>query len=176
MLEEAGFEFEIRVQDIDESYDLDMDVFEVAQDLAIRKADALFETLKDDEVLLTADSVVILNNIIYNKPENYEDGIRILNELSGQTHTVATGVSLSSQYARQSFTSITHVTFDDISNEEIAFYLNTYKPYDKAGGYGIQDWIGLCKVIKIEGSYSNVMGLPIRDVYRALQAFINMIS
>jgi len=89
---------------------------------------------------------------------------------------VATGVSLSSQYARQSFTSITHVTFDDISNEEIAFYLNTYKPYDKAGGYGIQDWIGLCKVIKIEGSYSNVMGLPIRDVYRALQAFINMIS
>ncbi|MCO6464385.1 MAG: septum formation protein Maf [Saprospiraceae bacterium] len=176
LLEEAGFEFEIRVQDIDESYDLDMDVFEVAQDLAIRKADALFETLKDDEVLLTADSVVILNNIIYNKPENYEDGIRILNELSGQTHTVATGVSLSSQYARQSFTSITHVTFDDISNEEIAFYLNTYKPYDKAGGYGIQDWIGLCKVIKIEGSYSNVMGLPIRDVYRALQAFINMIS
>ncbi len=176
LLEEAGFEFEIRVQDIDESYDLDMDVFAVAQDLAIRKADALFETLKDDEVLLTADSVVILNNIIYNKPENYEDGIRILNELSGQTHTVATGVSLSSQYARQSFTSITHVTFDDISNEEIAFYLNTYKPYDKAGGYGIQDWIGLCKVIKIDGSYSNVMGLPIRDVYRALQAFINMIS
>ena len=171
LLRDAGFDAEIRVQDVDESFDPKMPVIEVAEDLAKRKANALIHSLTPNELLVTADSVVILNEVIYNKPADFDEGFKMLSDLSGSTHTVATGVCLTSQNKMSSFTSITLVTFDDLTAEEIEYYLNTYKPYDKAGAYGIQDWIGLCKVASIQGSYSNVMGLPIRDVYQAILNF-----
>lgn len=173
LLTEAGLIFDIRIQDVDESFDISEPVLEVAENLAIRKANALKETLNNEEILLTADSVVILDDIIYNKPENYDDGVRILSALSDRTHTVATGVCLMTKDSQKSFTVLTYITFEKLSMNEIEYYLNTHQPYDKAGAYGIQDWIGWCKVKKIEGSYSNVMGLPVREVYEKIKAFSN---
>lgn len=173
LLTEAGLTFEIRIQDVDESFDISAPVLEVAENLAIRKANALKETLNNEEILLTADSVVILDDIIYNKPENYDDGVRILSALSDRTHTVATGVCLMTKDSQKSFTVLTYITFEKLSMNEIEYYLNTHQPYDKAGAYGIQDWIGWCKVKKIEGSYSNVMGLPVREVYEKIKDFSN---
>ncbi len=171
LLTEAGFVFEVRWQDIDESFDSGMPIFEVAEDLAIKKALALKNTLESNEILLTADSVVILNNKIYNKPLDYYEAVQILSELSGKIHIVATGVCLMSLDLTKSFTVQTSVTFEPLSSSEIDYYLHEFKPYDKAGAYGIQDWIGLCKVSRIEGSYSNVMGLPMKEVYTALQQY-----
>lgn len=173
LLTEAGLTFDIRIQDVDESFDISEPVLEVAENLAIRKANALKETLNNEEILLTADSVVILDDIIYNKPENYDDGVRILSALSDRTHTVATGVCLMTKDSQKSFTVLTYITFEKLSMNEIEYYLNTHRPYDKAGAYGIQDWIGWCKIKKIEGSYSNVMGLPVREVYENIKAFSN---
>lgn len=171
LLSEAGFTFEVRIQDIEEDFDPEMQVLEVAEDLAKRKAQALKSSLTPDEVLITADSVVILDNTIYNKPADYEEGLTMLSKLADYTHTVATGVCIMSQSKTVSFTVTTKVTFDAMTQVEMDYYLNQHKPYDKAGGYGIQDWIGLCKVAAIEGSYSNVMGLPMRELYLALKEF-----
>jgi septum formation protein len=171
LLTEAGFRFTIRIEETDESFDERIPVLEVAEMLACRKADALFATLTNEEVLLTADSVVIMEDQIFNKPEDYDDGRRILQILSGKKHTVATGVCLCTRERRHSFTVCTEIHFDEIDDDEIHYYLTKYTPYDKAGGYGIQDWIGVCKVGRIEGSYTNVMGLPVREVYAALNQF-----
>lgn len=168
LLTEAGFTIEVRIQDVEESFDPDMPVLNVAETLALRKAHGLKDTLTKDEILVTADSVVILDDTIYNKPENYDEGVKMLSALAGRTHTVATGVCLMTMNSTQSFTVITEVTFDPMTSEEIDYYLNQHRPYDKAGGYGIQDWIGHCKVAHINGSYSNVMGLPMREVYQAI--------
>lgn len=169
LLKEGGYIFEIRTQDDEEDFDTDIPVSEVAAMLAIRKSEALRPTILHNELLLTADSVVILDNMIYNKPKDYADGVRILKLLAGKTHTVATGVCLYTKKETKAFTVFTNVTFDNITDTEIDYYLTHHKPYDKAGAYGIQDWIGLCKVISIEGSYSNIMGLPMREVYLAIK-------
>ncbi len=171
LLREAGFEFEIRVQDSDEAFELSMPSLQVAEFLARVKATELKHTLSTHEVLLTADSVVILDGLIYNKPSDYGEGIAMLSALSGRTHTVATGVSISTLTTEKSFTVTTDVTFDKITSSEMDYYLRHFHPYDKAGAYGIQDWIGWCKINRIEGSYSNVMGLPVREVYLGLQEF-----
>lgn len=168
LLREAGFDFEIRIQDIDENFDPLMPLYHIAENLAERKAIALQHTLIPDEILLTADSVVILYDTIYNKPDNYDEGVHMLSALSGRTHDVATGVCLQTLEKKMLFTVVTKVSFALLSASEIDYYLKSYEPYDKAGAYGIQDWIGLCKVSKIEGSYSNVMGLPVKEVYDAL--------
>jgi septum formation protein len=169
LLADAGFEIEVRIQDVNEDFDTMTPPLQVAEMLALRKADALRNTIMPDEIVITADSVVILDNKIYNKPSDYNEGVKMLSELAGHTHTVATGVCLMMKNKQTSFTVTTEVTFDVLTLEEIDYYLQSHQPYDKAGAYGIQDWIGLCKVKKIEGSYSNVMGLPMRDVYRAIQ-------
>jgi septum formation protein len=171
LLTEAGIPFDIRVQDCAEDFDTSIPVLEVPGILAARKADALLFSLTKEEILLTADSVVISKGIIYNKPADFEEGMQMLKALAGKTHTVATGVCLTARHHKQSFTVITEITFDTMTEAEMAYYLTTYNPYDKAGSYGIQDWIGLCKVKRIEGSYSNVMGLPIREVYHSLLQF-----
>jgi septum formation protein len=171
LLAEAGFLFEIRVQDCNEDFDASIPLMEVPGMLAARKARALLYSLSNEEILLTADSVVISEGIIYNKPEDFDSGMIMLKALSDKTHTVATGVCLTSLHVEQQFTVTTHITFDRIDEKEISYYLTHYRPFDKAGSYGIQDWIGLCKVKRIEGSYSNVMGLPIREVYQALLEF-----
>ena len=172
LLKEAGFNVEIRIQDVDESFDPAMPVLDVALYLAKRKGEALLATLQREEILVTADSVVILDDQIYNKPETFDEGVRILSKLSDRTHLVATGVSISTVDLNQSFTVLTKVTFAPLSLSEIHYYLTNYSPYDKAGSYGIQDWIGLCKVVKIEGSYSNIMGLPMHEVYTTIQAMV----
>ena len=171
LLSEAGFKFEIRTKDTDESFSDDMPSLEVAEYLARKKANALYATLPDNEIVITADSVVILDDKIYNKPENHMVAFNMLRQLSGREHCVATGVCLMSKHKCTSFTTLTYVVFDRLSDDEINYYITNYLPFDKAGSYGIQDWIGLCKVNAIRGSYSNVMGLPIRDVYNALLDF-----
>ncbi|MFZ1751846.1 MAG: Maf family protein [Saprospiraceae bacterium] len=172
LMEAAGYSFDTRTLDTDESFGAEMPALQVAEMLAHRKAEALLPTLSDDEILLTADSVVILDNTIYNKPETYEEGIQILSQLSNRTHTVATGVCIRTTTNIDSFTVITEVTFESISREEMDYYLQHFKPYDKAGAYGIQDWIGICKVKKISGSYTNIMGLPMKEVYDHLQKIL----
>jgi septum formation protein len=171
LLSEAGFTFEVRVQDVDESFHDEMPVEKVAESLAIRKAEALKNTIKENEIIITADSVVILDNKIYNKPADYDEGVKMLTALAGRKHTVITGVCLLSSDKETSFSVQTLVMFDDMTSTEMDYYLKNCEPYDKAGGYGIQDWIGLCKVKMINGSYSNIMGLPVRELYLALKEF-----
>lgn len=171
LLAEAGFQFSIRTYDVEESYPPDMPVEEVAVFLARKKAGAGVADLDDREVLLTADSVVILDGEIFGKPVDYDDAFRMLRRLSGRTHTVVTGVCLTSKTKQSSFAGVSRVTFATLNDAEIDFYLKEYQPYDKAGSYGVQDWIGLCKVVRIEGTYANVMGLPVDLVYEALRGF-----
>ncbi|MBK8054275.1 MAG: septum formation protein Maf [Saprospiraceae bacterium] len=171
LLSDSGFDVEVRTQEDEEDFDINMPVNEVAEMLAVRKADAIKGTLKPNEILITADSVVILGEKIYNKPADYDEAVKILTALGGKQHTVITGVCVMSMESMNSFSVSTLVTFDQMTSEEIDYYITNYKPYDKAGAYGIQDWIGLCKVKEINGSYSNIMGLPMRELYQALIKF-----
>ncbi len=172
LLKEAGFQFDIQTKEVDEIYPDDMPAEEVAPYLAELKAEACREFLHTaDEILLASDCVVILDGKIYGKPTDLEDAKRVLRDLSGRAHTVMTGVCLLSNSKKKVFTATSNVHFDRLSEEEISFYLEKYKPYDKAGSYAIQEWIGLCKISKIEGTYSNIMGLPMDAVYRELLEF-----
>lgn len=172
LLQQAGFTFEVKALPIDESFPADMPVGEVAAFLARRKAHAARALIAGDEVLLAADSVVILGDTIYNKPENAEDARRILRALSGQVHRVITGVCLLSRDKERVFSGESRVHFAELSDEEIDYYIQTCQPFDKAGAYAIQEWIGLCKIDRIEGTYANIMGLPVDLVYREMEAFV----
>lgn len=171
LLQEAGIEFEIKTKDVAEDYPEEMAVEEVAPYLARKKALASKDIIQDGEILLAADSVVILGNTIFGKPTDREDAIRILKALSGNMHLVITGVCLLSKEKERTFAGVSKVFIDELSEEEIAYYVDNYKPFDKAGSYAIQEWIGLCKISKIEGTYSNIMGLPVNLVYKELLAF-----
>ena len=172
LLEQAGFHFEVKVKPIDETFPEDMPVDEVAPYLARQKAEAARAFITSDEIILTADSVVILGNTIYGKPVDFEDARRILRALSGNTHRVITGCCLLSKDRERVFSGESKVEFGPLSDEEIDYYIQTYQPYDKAGAYAIQEWIGLCKIDRIEGTYSNIMGLPVDLVYRELANFV----
>lgn len=173
LLRDAGFTFEVRPTDIPEDFPPTLPPFEVAPYLARKKAHAALSRSNPEEIILASDSVVILDDQIFNKPTSPESARAMLQQLSGNTHTVVTGVCLVSRKKEHVFSGISTVTFDTLTDTEITYYLDTFKPYDKAGAYGIQEWIGLCKISKIEGTYSNVMGLPMDLVYKALQAFID---
>jgi septum formation protein len=166
-MKEAGFTFTTEKPDVDESFPKDLPVDQVAKYLAEKKAEYFRLTMKD-EIVLTADTVVILKNRILNKPQDQKEAIQMLSDLSGDIHTVMTGVCILSKEKEISFDDTTRVTFASLTPEEISFYVNQYKPYDKAGAYGAQDWIGMVAIEKIEGSYFNVMGLPIHKVYQHL--------
>ena len=169
LLEQAGFLIEIKTKNVKENYPETLKSKEVAPFLAEKKAMACADFLESsDDLLLAADSVVILNDKIYGKPTDYADAFKILKELSGKIHDVITGVCFLSKNKKKVFSGLSKVHFRDMSDEEIAYYINTCQPYDKAGAYAIQEWIGLCKISKIEGTYSNIMGLPMEDVYREL--------
>ncbi|MCB0587738.1 MAG: septum formation protein Maf [Phaeodactylibacter sp.] len=172
LLEQAGFTFEVKTKPIDESFPEDMPVDEVAGYLARRKAHAAREFITGEEILLTADSVVILGDAIYNKPEDAADARRILRALSGRVHRVITGVCLLSRDKERVFSGESRVHFAELTDEEIDYYIRTCRPFDKAGAYAIQEWIGLCKIDRIEGTYSNIMGLPVDLVYRELANFV----
>ena len=124
--------------------------------------------MKENDLIITADTIVYANNKVLGKPKNREDAVKILKTLSGQTHQVMTGVTITTHKFQKSFVSTSDVTFDNLTDEEINFYIDNYKPYDKAGAYGIQEWIGYIGVSGIRGSYFNVMGLPIQKLYREL--------
>jgi len=173
LLREAGFDFTVQAFDIDESFPADMPVEQVAPWLAQRKAVAAAHLIQDREIVLAADSVVILDHVIYNKPADYADAFRMIRLLSGRQHTVITGVCLLSKEQEKVLAGVTKVWFDELSDAEIDYYIRTCQPFDKAGSYGAQDWIGHCKITRIEGTFQNVMGLPVDLVYAALQGMQN---
>ena len=173
LLEEAGFTFEIKTKEVDESFDSSMDVTAVAQHLAERKAMACADFLSNkNEVVLAADSTVVMGDKIYNKPIDSADAFRMLTELSGNMHTVYTGVCLLSKDKKQTFKGASRVWFEDLSTEEKHWYIDKFSPFDKAGSYGVQEWLGHCKIAKIEGTYANIMGLPVDLVYKNLLNFM----
>jgi len=171
LLREAGFRFEVKTKEVEESYPNHLAPEKVAEHLAEKKAAAAKEFLQSGEIILAADSLVVLENTIFGKPLNYSDAVRILEALSGKMHRVITGVCLLSEKKKFVGSSISKVHFEKFSRKEIEFYIENHQPFDKAGAYAIQEWIGLCKASKIEGLYSNIMGLPVELVYRALKEF-----
>jgi septum formation protein len=168
LMREAGFTFTIEKPDSDESFPPDMPVDQVAKYLASKKAEYFRPKIRE-EIIVTADTVVILFNRILNKPLNRAEACEMLSSLSGRTHLVMTGVCIVSKEKEVSFDDTTEVTFQALTRDEIEFYVDHYKPFDKAGAYGAQDWIGMVAIKKISGSYFNVMGLPIHQVYEHLK-------
>ena len=172
LLRDAGFNFRIHQMDVNEDFSSDMPVAEVAAYLADKKATAAsFDIMNENEILLTADSVVVINNQILNKPGSKEEAYEMLQLLSDQTHIVYTGVCLRNMDKKVVFSNQTNVTFGTLSDHEINYYIEQFNPMDKAGSYGIQEWIGFCKIRKIEGEYANVMGLPVYAIYEELLKF-----
>lgn len=165
--------FEVRICDTDESYANTMATLEVPIYLAEQKSAAFFRKYKVDEnqIIITADTIVVIDGEIINKPSDINDAKRILRTLSGKKHQVVTGVCLQSTTKKISFIDTSFVYFKNLSNDEIEYYISNYKPYDKAGAYGIQEWIGYVAIEKIEGSFYNVMGLPTEKLWRELQKF-----
>lgn len=162
-----GVDFEVKVlKGVDESYPESLPSTDVAEYIAAEKAAAY--TVKDDELLITADTVVIVGRDILGKPADAADACGMLRELSGKTHQVVTGVCLTTSKEQRSFSVTTDVTFKQLSDAEINYYVDKYKPYDKAGAYGIQEWIGYIGVTALSGSYYNVMGFPVQRVYEEL--------
>ena len=169
LLRGLGIPFEIRTKEIDENFPNTIDASDVASFLAQKKAEA-FE-LSIDEILITSDTAVLLTNRILNKPQNTEEAIEMLKSLSGKTHKVCTGVCIKSIEKEVLFSDFTSVTFKPLSTDEIEYYIKHFKPFDKAGSYGIQEWIGFIGIEKIEGCYYNVMGLPLSKLYQELLDF-----
>lgn len=170
LMREAGFTFTVEKPDVEEDFPETLPVTDVARYLALKKAE-YFRPRITHEIVVTADTVVILGQTIMNKPANRQEAIDMLTALSGKTHLVMTGVCILSAEKEESFDDTTEVTFKSLTADEIAFYVDTYKPYDKAGAYGAQDWIGMVAIEKITGSYFNVMGLPIHRVYAQLMKY-----
>ncbi|MBR1411596.1 MAG: septum formation protein Maf [Prevotella sp.] len=165
-------QFEVRViQDIDESYPADLPTKDIAEYISHKKAAVYQQQMAPDELIITADTIVVLGNEVMGKPHDEADARRMLRELSGQTHQVITGVTLTTIQKQVSFSVETDVTFKQLSDSEIDYYVSHYKPFDKAGAYGIQEWIGHIGVTGLQGSYFNVMGLPVQRIYEALRQF-----
>jgi septum formation protein len=167
LMKEAGFTFTIEKPDVEEDFPDTLPVDQVARYLAAKKAE-YFRPRIHDEIIVTADTVVILHNTILNKPADRAEAIAMLSWLSGKTHLVMTGVCIVSKEKEESFDDATEVTFKELTRKEIEYYVDNYKPFDKAGAYGAQDWIGMVAIAKIVGSYFNVMGLPIHRVHQHL--------
>ena len=166
-------QFEVRViQDIDESYPADLPTKDIAEYISHKKAAVYQQQMAPDELIITADTIVVLGNEVMGKPHDEADARRMLRELSGRTHQVITGVTLTTIQKQVSFSVETDVTFKQLSDSEIDYYVSHYKPFDKAGAYGIQEWIGHIGVTALHGSYFNVMGLPVQRIYEALGTFI----
>ena len=163
-----SFDFEIRLKEIEEVYPNHLKAEEITNYLAKLKAEAFDGELLDNEILVTSDTIVWLKDTALGKPKNYEDAVQILKSLSNVTHEVITSVCFKTSTNIETIFDVTKVTFNTLNENAIHYYLNTYKPFDKAGAYGIQDWIGLIGISKIEGSYTNVVGLPTEKVYNYL--------
>ncbi len=172
LLSGLGMDYEIRViPDIDESYPSDLPVFEIAKYVSMKKAEAYKSTMADDELIITADTIVVLGDKVLGKPHSLDGAKEMLSMLSGRTHHVVTGVCLTTKQKQKSFSVITDVTFKSLTQKEINYYVDKFQPLDKAGAYGIQEWIGYIGVTSIHGSYFNVMGFPVQRIYQELQSF-----
>ncbi len=171
LLSDLGLKFKVQSMDIPEDFPEGLGMTEVPIYLAELKADAFRPLLKENQLVITADTIVWLDGKVLNKPADYAEGFQMLSDLSGKKHQVITGVCLLSTEKKVSFHSTTDVWFKKLSKEEIHFYLENYRPYDKAGAYGIQEWIGYIGINRIEGSFFNVMGLPVQSVYEHLKVF-----
>lgn len=169
LLKGIGVDFTILTKDVDESYPSRLPLVDVAPFLSLKKA-KVFENqeLPENYMVITADTVVIAENEILGKPKDRDDAVRMMKLLSGKTHRVVTGVTVHTKDVSKTFSVTSKVTFDELDNQEIDFYIDNYKPYDKAGAYGIQEWIGYIGVCGVEGSYFNVMGLPTHKLYKVL--------
>lgn len=167
LLSQLGFEFRIYAEEVDESFPDDLPATQVAEFLAKKKNTAYRHALKE-QLLLTADTTVVIDGKVLNKPSSHQEAESMLKSLSGRQHQVISGFCLSSQDQIVSGADVTDVTFSSLTKDEIDFYIQNYKPMDKAGAYGIQEWIGLAKIASIRGSYFNVMGLPTHLIYKAL--------
>jgi septum formation protein len=171
---ENQFDFEIRLKEIEEIYPENLVAAEITNYLAELKANAFDGELAENEILITSDTLVWLENKALGKPKDYDDAVAILKSLSNATHEVITSVCFKTKFKVDTLFDTTKVTFRMLSEESIHYYLKNYKPFDKAGAYGIQDWIGLIGISKIEGSYTNVVGLPTEKVYHYLtENFLN---
>ncbi|MFG6428025.1 Maf-like protein [Lepagella muris] len=161
----------VTINGIDESFPDDISPLQVPEFISRKKAKVYLERMQPKELVITADTMVICGDRIMGKPKNPEDAVEMLLCLSGKTHQVATGVTISTADRTVSFSSVTDVTFAPLSEEEIRFYVDNYQPFDKAGAYGIQEWIGAVAVSGINGSYYNVMGLPVHRLFQELKQF-----
>ena len=171
LLKELGFEFEIKTKDIEEIYPPNLKREQVALFLSKLKSNAFKDGLKENDLVLTSDTIVCLKDEIIGKPKDRQDAIEMLAKLSGNRHEVITAVTLLSKEKQHTFYDETEVYFKELTTEEIEYYIDEYEPFDKAGSYGIQEWIGYVGIEKIIGSYFNVMGLPIKRVYDELLQF-----
>ena len=171
LLKSLGFDFVINPSNADEDYPLNLKGHEIPVFLAKKKASSFNGVLTETDLLITADTIVWCEGEIFNKPINFEEGKLMLQTLSGKMHEVFTAVCLKSANKQIIFYDATKVYFKKFTNEEIEYYLNKYKPYDKAGSYGVQEWIGYIGIEKIEGSFYNVMGLPVKKLHEELMKF-----
>lgn len=171
IMHNAGYDFSVKVVPTDESFSSDMLVEEVPIFLAKTKAECFRKDLKD-EIILCADTVVIVDNEILNKPANVTEATEMLKKQSGRVHKVVTGVCIMTQEETISFSDTTFVYFKELTDWEIDYYIERCKPFDKAGSYGVQDFIGMIGIPRIEGSFYTVMGLPIHRVYEALEKYL----
>ena len=172
LLAGLGVKFDVRlIADIDETYPDNIKSHDVAEYIAKKKADAYKQSIASNELIITADTIVILGDEIFGKPLNADEAYAMLQKLSGKTHQVITGVCLLTKNEQRVFRVTTDVTFKELEMEEIKYYVDNYKPFDKAGAYGIQEWIGYIGVTSLNGSYFNVVGFPVQRIYTELQKF-----
>ena len=164
-----GVNYEVRIlPDVDESYPDTLQGEEIPLYIAKKKADAYIPMMQPDELIITADTIVWLDGKVLGKPRDREDALQMLRTMSGRTHKVFTGVCITTTDWQRSFTAQTEVRFATLSEDEIIYYVDNFKPMDKAGAYGVQEWIGFIGVENISGSYYNIMGLPVQKLYREL--------
>ena len=170
LLSGLDIDYTVRVMDdIDESYPDNLLCTDIPCYIARKKAEAYKQQMRQDELIITADTVVCVDDTILGKPKDADDAAAMLRLLSGKTHQVITGVTLLTSEQEKTFSVVSDVTFDDLSDEEIEYYVAKYRPFDKAGAYGIQEWIGYVGVTSLKGSYFNVMGLPVQRLYNELK-------
>lgn len=172
LLKGIGLNFNILTKDVDESYPSRLSVYEVAPYLSLKKAKAFEDAeLPDNYMIITADTIVVVGDEILGKPKDKENACEMLLKLSGKKHSVITGVTIRTKDRTKTFSAVSNVVFEKLDSEEINYYVDNFKPFDKAGSYGIQEWIGYIGVSAVEGSYFNVMGLPTQKLYTVLKTF-----
>jgi len=171
LMTDLGLTFEVKPADVDEFYPENLGMTAIPEYLAQLKADALNGSMGENDLIITADTIVWKDDKVLGKPANQQEAVDMLKSLSGSQHQVITGMHLQSKSKKISFHAVTEVWFDELTDDEINFYIDKYKPFDKAGAYGIQEWIGFVGIYKIEGSFYNVMGLPIHKLYQYLKEF-----